>query len=1269
MQFIPRGIDIPNTLLQAHEEGRLVFFCGSGISKALGLPDYQQLVCDLMSELKEEFNENEHEAFRKERFDTALDLVERRLPGQRIALRKALVSILKIKTDDQDLFKTHKALLQLSKDKENVTRLVTTNFDRAFHMASTILKEEFGEYRAPHVPIPKRNKWDGIVFLHGLLPQDQSDVLLNQLVLTSGDFGLAYLVERWASRFVSELFRNYEICFIGYSIEDPVIRYMMDAIAADRLLGEKTPTVWAFASYSQEEKEEARREWSTKGVTPVLYTKTSESGHEALHDTLQAWAEVYSKGMLGKESIVSTLCNSLPHKSSIEDDFVGRLVWALIDRSGVPAKVFAEATPLPSIDWLTEVFSKEIFDQTYLRNVGIIPSNEWKGNFSMVRRPAPYYLSSPMHLVNNGYFTQLDAVMFQLGRWLVRHVDNSKLILWVGNNGGKLHEQWKLQIRHELVRRRDFALKSNSVDAVKPEHNSPEDLISYAHYKLWKLILLGKVIPPHQGPSVGDSNLFNWKNRLVEEGLTTMSRIELRELLSPKVVLKEAISWLDEPNSEKTIDFELVLNSTSVRSALTGIPERKWADSLPNLLGEFQQLLLDAMCIQKELGEIDSRVDNSSWHFPSISDHWQNGDRKDWAHLIALLRDSWLEHYKNDVVYASKIAKAWFELPFPVFKRLALFAASKDKCTPPGRWLNWLQRDGNWWLWSDDTKREVCRLITLQGKSLTENQLIKLERAIISGPSDEFHQKGIDSDIIQRYNHKRIFLRLSKLKSSGRELSKNTSKVLNKLRELYPSWSLAGDESDEFVIWVSGTGAPDYDESRFIEKAPRTLPELIIWLKRPVDKNTYYIRDDWRELCQEELELCISAFTALAKDGYWPEHRWNDALYIWSSEKDVKESWSLLIPLIGEMRIATLSLIPQAVSHWLKNASKEINPDLSDLILTVCDKILNLDLDTHTGVKVNGKLNTDPLSEAINHVVGHITQAIINLWLQTSPTDGELIPNKFSFVFTRLCNVDIERFRHARVLMSTRLITFYRVDQVWTERKLLPLLDWRNIIEARANWSGFLANPRLYLPLITAFKTNLILCSKFFDELENYKQNYSAFITHITLNLSKVLSNIETKSLFNTLPLEGLEYAAQAILNSFKGHENEGGKYWSLAVSPFLTNYWPKSISNSSSRISEHFVELAILSGNEFPHAIDTIIDWLVPPDSLRRILSKLSKTNNCREFPEVTLNLLDKIVFNQLWPPQELRYCIDLIVESDKSLLRSHKLVRLMEYYKSHKG
>ena len=44
MQFVAGGPDIPDALLDAHEEGRVVFFCGAGISYSAGLPSFEGLV-------------------------------------------------------------------------------------------------------------------------------------------------------------------------------------------------------------------------------------------------------------------------------------------------------------------------------------------------------------------------------------------------------------------------------------------------------------------------------------------------------------------------------------------------------------------------------------------------------------------------------------------------------------------------------------------------------------------------------------------------------------------------------------------------------------------------------------------------------------------------------------------------------------------------------------------------------------------------------------------------------------------------------------------------------------------------------------------------------------------------------------------------------------------------------------------------------------------------------------------------------------------------
>ena len=51
MQFVKEGPDIPERLLEAHEEGEVVFFCGAGISYPAGLPGFKGLVDELYDRL------------------------------------------------------------------------------------------------------------------------------------------------------------------------------------------------------------------------------------------------------------------------------------------------------------------------------------------------------------------------------------------------------------------------------------------------------------------------------------------------------------------------------------------------------------------------------------------------------------------------------------------------------------------------------------------------------------------------------------------------------------------------------------------------------------------------------------------------------------------------------------------------------------------------------------------------------------------------------------------------------------------------------------------------------------------------------------------------------------------------------------------------------------------------------------------------------------------------------------------------------------------
>jgi hypothetical protein len=344
--------------------------------------------------------------------------------------------------------------------------------------------------------------------------------------------------------------------------------------------------------------------------------------------------------------------------------------------------------------------------------------------------------------------SQWDDVMSQLARWLVRHLNDPRVVLWIAERGGQLHEQWIWQIEHKLDELVQLERDGKTSDLDDIRAHAPNAIPGPLMRTLWRLLLSGRVKSPWREP-----DLYRWKSRLKREGLTATLRLELRELLSPKVRLSKRFRWGEEPEStdeptrlRQLVDWELVLAADHVHSALRDLADAQWQAALPALLEDMQLLLRDALDLLRELGEADERSDRSHWDLPSISPHWQNRGFRDWVSLIKLLRDAWLAMRSVDGIRASRVAAAWFELPYPTFKRLALFAASQEGCIAPEQWVEWLLADGAWWLWADETRREVLRLLVMQGRRLASPAKERLESALLAGLPREIRGDDVEPD-------------------------------------------------------------------------------------------------------------------------------------------------------------------------------------------------------------------------------------------------------------------------------------------------------------------------------------------------------------------------------------------------------------------------------------------------------------------------------------------------------------------------------------------
>jgi hypothetical protein len=304
LRFLADGPWLPDELLVASDEGRVLFFCGAGVSRAKAdLPDFLGLAKSVLRELRVL-----PESPAKKLIDTAERLdpiagVGRIIAADRIFallerefsitdIEHAVGSALKPK-DNVDL-SPHRTLVSLSRDLRKKVKLVTTNFDRLFEAAAP----RTPVWTPNRLPDLRRNEtFEGIVHLHGIFDPAYSRPVGGNLVLSSAEFGRAYLAEGWATDFIRAAIGSYLIVFVGYAADDPPVQYLLEAL--NRVADSPPRGLYAFQAGREED---AKALWVQKGVRAIAYAP--DNGHAALWETLSAWAEhaIRNAGANGKSN-------------------------------------------------------------------------------------------------------------------------------------------------------------------------------------------------------------------------------------------------------------------------------------------------------------------------------------------------------------------------------------------------------------------------------------------------------------------------------------------------------------------------------------------------------------------------------------------------------------------------------------------------------------------------------------------------------------------------------------------------------------------------------------------------------------------------------------------------------------------------------------------------------------------------------------------------------------------------------------------------------
>jgi SIR2-like domain len=654
-RFIKNGPIVPDRLIQDLEDDRVVIFCGAGVSANGGLPDFPQLVKYCYTELGAPLPKPKDAAWNW--LDRMLGALESDFPGE---MRRKVAE--RLDKDATDLA-IHKAILKLSRLKSaRGYRLVTTNFDRFFEQAETNLALGIDYHSGPILPIPRDDRnasWRSIVYLHGRLASEGESN--DHLVLTSGDFGRAYLTDAWAARFVTRLFAEFTILFIGYSLNDPVLRYMTDAFAAEDALarsGRKRGPAYIFVSYKT--KLPDPKEWTKRNLEPIFYRERPH--HRALKSTLIEWAKARDDYLASVGTIIRRDAALPPN--ALEPSSAANVVWAVCGRpddGGSGAKVFAELAKRPPIEWLMA------FEQ---RDVRAREAHELEVRLAKTEGREPPEMP-PLHIealfpgvAESFRYTSVMPTAFHLMHWLCRHLDSKELADWIIQKiriRRRPHPQLRLLIRRELDRNKSTAA-------------------GYA--KFWQ-------IATSEGDwavnPLGDEVWSDLLHDLSGKQSSALFDQELAAAMRPYLVLTQGFHGAGGedvvPDDFRTIahaEVQLAAHdiATYFVEQIDSGPEADqfWANRLDWLTAALKRVF-DLYAVVDEAGW---QTDPSMMQRPSIEPHDQNKYRANWAMYFDLLWRGWSKIDSESELESKRWILHWQQIPYLGFRRLVLAAITKS---------------------------------------------------------------------------------------------------------------------------------------------------------------------------------------------------------------------------------------------------------------------------------------------------------------------------------------------------------------------------------------------------------------------------------------------------------------------------------------------------------------------------------------------------------------------------------------------------------------
>ncbi|MFN4310076.1 MAG: SIR2 family protein [Ferrovibrio sp.] len=1244
--------------MTARDDGNVVFFCGAGVSFPAGLPDFYALAQKVISRLGSPADSKSRMLLKRisedreyaPPLDQVFTLLQQDYGSAEVEdiVSKLLKTPAKVKLDQ------HKTILRLSRNAARDLQLVTTNFDLLFERADKTVRT----YSPPNLPdLSSGHPFEGLVYLHGRRSDQPAGRSTKRgLVLSSADFGRAYLADGWATRFVRELLRRYIIVLVGYSATDPPVRYLLEGLHARG--DQKTASIYAF---DQGDEGEVSARWRDRGVTPLAYPR-SDKAHSALWNTLRAWADRADDYEGWCQSVIQIAGrgprNLLPHER-------GQVVSLI--RSPAGARLFANSEPIPPADWLC-VFDRLVRYQEPLKPIldkqGFDPLVAYGLDDDPPRPPNENGKSeqvgedflSPLfsdEKTNNTRLAgmqprmpvELPARLHHIAWWFGKSLNDPTTAWWAAGY---------LCLHPVLLDRINWWLEQHG-DSLHKEAR-----------QVWSLLAeMYRLATRHDD----DYRWFEFARKLKNWGWENQTLREFDHTVAPRLTAKRPWDQRHYPPNKdwselqvrSVVDFDVTLPARS--SDKIAIPKT----ILPQVIVSMRRSLELAASLLSDINPPYWRTTTFDVDMRNRRDTHIN-DTNAFLLWFVSLYDRYCKEYpakaKAEVGNWPDSEKYFFnKLKIYVWRQPKIFSAAEATSGLLG-----LSDEGFWEFYH---QRELLHTLRERWARFSRSDRLLIEQRVLKGPPRWLGEKK------RSYEQRRLIRSaalLGWLLHNGCALSPSTKKILPVLRKAdprwNPSWDIGADDAHEpRGGWIK----TDSDPSRILNVPLRNLIEQA---KRSTERPfaEFISREPFRGLVEQRPFRAFSALSYEARKKRYDVRLWGTALSYWpegTSDRLLLSVGSRICGLPDSIFLELRYAIPAWCGKFLPDLAKNSRSRALIIWDSVVERFLSAD-ETATSSSLGDTLiGGTPLNlsrrtydHALNGPIGQMTGVLLKILSDLDLKRDAGIPIEFQDRLAALFKCPGEGADHAISTVTAHLLWLNHIDHAWVKRTLVPLFDVNNKFSEPA-WNGHLhaavpPEPKLFGLLKKDFL-------KLFSFIQTWKWRSPAgeHLHHFLVigclwgqRERAYISYSEARSALQATTDEG---RSQVVW--FLAHRVEIEDKWKAFIKPFLLRAWPLEARFRTPQVSRALASLLEDAGNDFPDIVETIIPLMAAVENFDVFLHRLKDEDNhpAKDFPEATLALLHRMVPDDpRHAPYDLGVILDLIGNARPDLMQDYRWQRL---------